>query len=196
MSRYARYIFSATLLALTVICAVYVARGARGVPYDGAFSATAVDSNAYFVDRQAPDFTLTDGSGLQHNLSELRGNVVFLNFWASWCEPCRQEFPAMVGLAETFDGRPFRMVAVSVDETVDDMQNWLEANNIDTSRMLLLHDPNQTVVKAWGTELLPETFLVDPDGRLVLRFQSIRDWNNPEIRSMIERMIIGRWKQG
>lgn len=196
MSRFARQFLSVALLIVMAVAMVRVVRGARGAPYDGAFAAIATDSNAYFVNRPADDFVLPDASGQPQRLSELRGNVVFINFWASWCEPCREEFPSMVALSQTFEGRPFRMVTVSVDETLDEMNRWLAENDIDTSRMIVLHDPERSVVRQWGTELLPETWLVDVDGQIVLRFQNIRDWNNPEIRSMIERMIIGRYKQG
>ncbi|MEM1347680.1 MAG: TlpA disulfide reductase family protein [Myxococcota bacterium] len=145
-----------------------------------------------WVGRDAPTFTLPDLGGQTHDLAEYRGKVVFLNFWASFCEPCRREMPSMERLVRDYDDRGLVMLAVSFDQQASDadgfMQEFLPGQR---SAMTVLHDPTSTVGQSFGTELLPETYIIDRQGIIVARFVNEYDWTRPEVRTLIEDLLSG-----
>lgn len=147
-------------------------------------------------DRRAPEFTVTDLNGRAVSLSTFRGEVLLVNFWASWCPPCVEEFPSMIALSEALDGRPFRMLTLTQDEDSAELLAFAGRLGIPTERVLVLQDPEGRVAQHYGTELLPETYLVDANGWLVARFQGDRDWSSREAQQLIERLIRHAWRKG
>ena len=120
------------------------------------------------------------------------GSVVFLNFWATWCEPCVRELPSMIELAQKLRLKRFEIVAVSYDES------WQEIARFFTRHMggrppelELLRDPAteeaQTLKAAFGTRKLPETYVIR-DGRVLARFVNARDWTDPAMVEYFERL--------
>jgi thiol-disulfide isomerase/thioredoxin len=184
----ARLLVTGTLIA--AVAAVALQPGER---YDRATLQALRASDAELVDRRAADFERPGPSGTVR-LSDLRGRAVLVNFWASWCAPCREELPSMVDLATSLDGRPFAMVAVSLDEDAEAMQRLWTSSGAARSPILLAHDPAGDLAPACGTRLLPESYLVDPDGVVVARFAGPRDWASPDIRLVIERTMLRRWR--
>lgn len=162
--------------------------------YDRLVLDAAAVTEAELVDRPAPDFVLPDLAGNPVSLSSFRGEVVFLNFWATWCPPCREEFPAMLELAGAMRDRPFRMVAVSQDEDRAALDAFLADLGVDPALVTVLHDPSGEVARSWGTLLLPETYFIDPDGVLAFRYQNSRPWAESSYRQILERMAVRRWK--
>lgn len=140
------------------------------------------------ADRPASDFTLKDLSGRKVRLSQLRGKTVFLNFWASWCPPCVEELPSIVALKQHFEGRPFEVLAVSEDDTVADVRRFFGAR---LPPFPVLMDEGQRVTRAWGTFKFPETYVVDPRGRVIAKFIGGREWSSPEAIAYFER-VVGR----
>jgi thiol-disulfide isomerase/thioredoxin len=165
------------------------------LPYDRTFIQQANSQRAELVDRPSRDFVLSDLNGNPVSLASLRGRVVFVNFWATWCAPCREEIPSMIELASRLSDRPFTMLAISQDEDLDALAAFVQEFDLDASQVVVLSDPEGDVATAWGTVLLPETYLVDPDGQIALRFQNSRDWTAPEFAGMMERMMVRRWRQ-
>jgi thiol-disulfide isomerase/thioredoxin len=174
--------------------------GAVVIPNDEPLDRLVVDSlvqtDGQLVDAPAPTFELEDLDGRPVTLADLRGEVVFLNFWATWCPPCRDEMPSMVALAEAMEDRPFRMVAASQDDSHEDLVAFLLEFGVDPSRVLILRDHDGAVARRYGTELLPETYFIDPDGTIVAKYVSTRDWTEPAFRSILERMITRTWRGG
>jgi peroxiredoxin len=162
--------------------------------YDRLVLDAAMATQAELVDLPAPDFVLPDLDGNLVSLSSFRGNVVFLNYWATWCPPCREEFPAMLELAEAMRDRPFRMVTISQDEDRAALDAFLSDLGVDPSLVTVLHDPQGEVARAWGTLLLPETYFIDPDGIIAFRYQNSRTWSESSYRQILERMAVRRWK--
>lgn len=143
-----------------------------------------------WVDRAAPAFELPDSSGQIHALSDYRGKVVFLNFWASFCDPCREEMPSMERLVRQYEPQGMVMIAVSHDTEKEHMDGFMsQFLPGQTSVMTTLWDPEISVAPKFGTELIPETYIIDRDGRIVARFVNAYDWTRPEVKQLIEALL-------
>lgn len=137
----------------------------------------------------APDFTLprlSDGKPVR--LADLRGRVVLVNFWATWCEPCEAEMPAMERLHAELGGADFELLAISVDDEAADVGAFRE--RLQLSFPILL-DPDESVARAYQTFRYPETLLVGPDGVIVERYIGGKDWDAPAYVDRIRRLITG-----
>jgi peroxiredoxin len=135
----------------------------------------------------APDFAAPDLRGQAVSLSSLRGKVVVLNVWATWCPPCRQEMPSMERLAAHFRGRDFQLLAVSQDEGGKEPVETF-ARELGLSFPVLL-DPERQVGERFGVWGYPETFVIDRGGYVVERVIGPREWDSPESIAAIEALI-------
>jgi len=131
-----------------------------------------------------PDFQLPDASGRTVSLSEQRGHAVLLNFWATWCPPCVDEVPSLEDLARKIKGTDMRMLAVSVDDNWEKIRHFFPKG----SDMGVLLDTSHDVPKKFGTEMFPETFLIDASGRIRYYFNNKRDWSRPEAAACLESL--------
>lgn len=136
----------------------------------------------------APALALKDLDGRSHDLANYRGKVVLINFWASWCEPCRQEMPSIQRLKTKLAGKAFAVFAVNVDEPEARVRNFLNQTQLDLPVLL---DPNKAVTRNWGARVLPVTFLVGPDGRLRYRLIGDMDWSEESAVALISQLIGG-----
>ncbi len=127
----------------------------------------------------APDFTVSDGESAIH-LANYRGKVVLLNFWWSRCGPCIQETPALVELHH--DRPDLAILAVSIDEDADSYRGFLKRFHVD---LTTVRDPNQAVARLYGTDVWPETYIIDRNGLIRRKVVGDPDWTNPEIRSFL-----------
>lgn len=127
----------------------------------------------------APDFTLKDLNGKEVRLSDLRGKIVALNFWATWCPPCREEVPSLMRLNQAMAGKQFQMLAVSQDEGGKEA---VEAYFRKSSNNLpALIDSDQKVGKRYGLTGVPETFIIDKNGVILKKIVGGLDWSGPEV---------------
>ena len=133
-------------------------------------------------------FVLSDIKGQQHSLSDYRGKVVLVNFWATWCEPCRQEMPSIQRLRDKFAGKAFAAFAVNVDEPEARVRTFIKQSGLDLPVLL---DTNKTVTRNWGVRVLPVTFLVDREGRVRYRAVGDLDWSDEKIVGVISQLIGG-----
>lgn len=135
----------------------------------------------------APDFAVPDLAGQAVRLSSLRGRVVLLNVWTTWCPPCREEMPSMEGLHQRLRDRGFVLLAVSQDEggaaVVEPFVRQLGLT------FPVLVDPDQQVGRRFGVWGYPESFLIDRDGRVVERIIGPRDWSSPGQVAAVERLL-------
>jgi len=134
---------------------------------------------------QAPDFALRDIEGNILRLSDLRGKVVIVNFWATWCPPCRAEMPSMQRAWETLEEEGIVLLGVNVGEDEDTI--FLFTANYPVEFPLLL-DQDSAVIGAWPVRGLPTTFVVDPQGRLVYRAIGGREWDDPELLALVRAL--------
>jgi len=132
----------------------------------------------------APDFSLVDMDGVTHRLSDYRGRVVVVNFWATWCPPCREEMPAMERAWQQLRKQDVMMLAINVGEDEDTIFEFGASYPVEFP---LLLDTTSAVISAWPVRGLPTTFVVDPAGRLVYRAIGGREWDAPEL----VRQIVG-----
>jgi len=123
-----------------------------------------------------PPFTLADLEGRSHRLSDYRGQVVLVNFWATWCPPCVEEMPSMQRLKERLADEPFVILAVNMAETEGDIQTFLHKVAVDFP---LLMDREGEVVKAWRIFAFPTSFVLDPDGRIRYALYGALEWDAP-----------------
>lgn len=138
----------------------------------------------------AADFALPDLQGRIHRLSELRGKVVFLNLWATWCPPCREEMPGMEKLYQRLKGRDFAMLAVAEDEGGAAAVGPFVRDNGLTFPVLL--DPEATLSPRYGATGYPETFIIDRNGQVVHHTIGPAEWNDPEMVAFIEQLLANR----
>jgi len=136
----------------------------------------------------APPLELTALDGRQHRLADYRGRVVLVNFWATWCAPCRAEMPSIERLRRSLEGEPFTVLAVNVGEDAAAVRAF--SAQVPMGFALLL-DPGSQVTRAWGARALPVTFVVGPEGRI--RYQALgeRDWADTQIRSRLRALMPG-----
>lgn len=113
--------------------------------------------------REAPDFSLATLDGRTVTLSELRGKPVVIEFWASWCRPCRRQLPAMAELHHRYESRGIHFLLVNTAEEEATVRRFLE--RVKVSGTVLL-DPDDRVGELYGTEILPSLFVLDGDGRI------------------------------
>ena len=142
------------------------------------------------VGSAAPDFQLWDLEDQAVSLSDYRGGVVLINFWATWCGPCRVEMPAMESLYREFDRKDFEILAVSTDpQGAAVTRPFKESLGITFP---ILHDSDFRVGVAYGARTLPMTFLVDRRGIIMHRIFGARDWHSPEARQLIRTLLNAR----
>jgi len=132
----------------------------------------------------APDFTLKDLDGRDVSLSSLKGNVVLVNFWATWCPPCREEIPSLAKLTALTSGKPIRLLAVSIDEGGKEaVEGLFKAMGVSLPTLL---DPEAKTGKRYGTTGVPETFIVDRQGKVVKKVVGGLDWSQPQVVTFLE----------
>lgn len=190
-----RRVLPILITLLTVAAAIAVVVAIPPSPVTPRVARVIHDLGATFVDEPAPAFTLERAdSPVPVSLTDYRGQWVFLNFWASWCGPCREEMPSMQRLAERLSDRDFAMIGVSLDTDLVAMRRFLDDVDIHGDEIDILHDPDGEVSRRYGTLLLPETWLVDPDGRIVARFQGGYDWTQKDVLTLLDLLTREGWR--
>jgi len=136
----------------------------------------------------APELRFFDEQGNPRSLKEWQGQVVLVDFWASWCGPCRKEMPSLEALQRRFGSKDFEVVAISVDRGgVKVAQQFLEETQ---SRLLRLYvDPSAKAIEMLGALGLPVTVLIDREGREIGRLLGPADWSSPEALQLINVAI-------
>ncbi len=120
-------------------------------------------ASAEDVSGPAPNFTLKDAVGGAVSLSDLQGRVVMINFWASWCGPCRQEMPLLEAIYQKYEPLGFTLLGVNVEENSSDGQAWLAERPVSFP---VLYDPANGVSKLYDVIAMPSTVLIDRQGNL------------------------------
>jgi thiol-disulfide isomerase/thioredoxin len=136
-----------------------------------------------------PDISLMRVDGTPLKLASLRGKIVIVNFWASWCNPCVEEFPSLIKLMAQFN-KDVVVLAVSEDETREDMQAFMKAMGLPRPGIEIVWDEKKENMKAYGVEKIPETFLVGRDGKLIRKVLGIENWANEDAMAYF-KMLTG-----
>ena len=143
-------------------------------------------ANAASVSGPAPNFTLKSLTGKNLKLSEMTGNVVLINFWASWCGPCRQEMPLLNDLHNKYGPLGFTVLGVNVEEQSDAARGFI--NDFPVDFPVLLDNTNQ-VSKMYNVVAMPTTVVVDRDGNMRFLHKGYKPGDEQEYRKMVKKLI-------
>ena len=133
----------------------------------------------------APDFSLPDVDGELHHITDYLGKPVIVNFWATWCPPCREEMPSMNRAWHAVRDEGIAMLAINVGEDEDTVFTFTADYPVDFT---LLLDESGVVVEEWGVLGLPTTLVVDPQGRIVYRAVGGRAWDDPVLLDRVRAL--------
>lgn len=136
------------------------------------------------IGSSAPDFTVQDAQN-KITLSQLRGQVVVLNFWATWCAPCVEEVPSLVEMQRRLKAKGVTVLAVSVDVDDNAYRQFVRNHNVT---LLTVRDPGQKSPALYGTHLFPETYVIDRNGVMRRKFIGAVDWTEPEITDFLSKL--------
>jgi peroxiredoxin len=132
----------------------------------------------------APDFTVRD-SDHSVKLSDYHGQIVVLNFWATWCPPCVEEMPSLVEMQRRMKAKGITVVAVSVDVDQDAYNQFIKEHNVN---LLTVRDAGQKSNALYGTFKFPETYIIDRNGVMRRKFLGAVDWTAPDITEFLSKL--------
>lgn len=124
--------------------------------------------------------------GKQMQLSDYRGRVVVLNFWASWCPPCVDETPSLIALQKEIAPKNATVLGISIDDDAQAYQQFLQARGINFPTF---RDPSEKIAAEYGTHMWPETYVIGRDGRILRKFISEQDWTSSEMTAYISSIL-------
>ena len=136
--------------------------------------------------RGTPALSLKDLAGRLHAIADYHGQVVLVNFWATWCDPCREEMPSMQRLKERLAGERFAILAVNNGESSTRVREYVERARLDFTVLL---DPNGDAPRAWRVRVLPASFVVAPDGAVRYSVVGEIDWASPAAVDTVRRLL-------
>ena len=136
------------------------------------------------IGTNAPDFTVQD-SDRTVALNQFHGQIVVLNFWATWCPPCVEEMPSLVEMQRRMKAKGVTVVAVSIDVDENAYRQFLKQHGVD---LLTVRDPAQKTPGLYGTHGWPETFIIDRNGVMRRKFIGAVDWTEPEITDFLSKL--------
>jgi len=148
-------------------------------------TASSAETEVYRKETEL-SFLLPDLEGKKHKLSDYRGKVLLVNFWASWCPPCIHEMPELQKLQAHFTGKPFAVVSINVGEQKDKVSQFVRSLRLDLPVLL---DARSKTYKHWQVSILPTSFLIDSSGRIRYRIRGNPGWDNTEILTTIDEML-------
>jgi len=149
--------------------------------------ASAFDQTLHPVEppEPAPDFALPDVDGELHHMTDYLGRPVIVNFWATWCPPCREEMPSMNRAWQVIQDEDIAMLAINVGEDEDKVFTFTADYPVDFT---LLLDESGEIVEQWGVLGLPTTLVVDPQGHIVYRAVGGRAWDDPVLLDKVRAL--------
>ncbi len=154
-----------------------------------AWAQRGYDVTPWPAGRAAPPLQALDLQGKSWTLADMRGRAVVLNFWATWCPPCRAEMPSLQQLAEIYGPEQLLVLALNVGEGPRRITQYLQSSGLNLTVLL---DPKSEIARAWGANALPTTYLIDPEGRPRQRLRGEVDWSGREALALIEPLLPGK----
>jgi peroxiredoxin len=134
----------------------------------------------------APDFSASLLNGTRVRLNSFTGKAVFLNFWATWCPPCREEMPSMEALYQRFLDRDIEFLAVDIQEDRNTVSAFMRKFELTFPALL---DGTGRISNQYGIRSIPTTFIIDRDGNIIASVIGGRDWNTPEVVAALELLL-------
>lgn len=134
----------------------------------------------------APGFVLPDAKNTKVELAALRGKVVYVDFWASWCVPCRESFPWMSEMQRKYGAQGLQIVAINVDVQRKEADQFLSKY---PAGFTVLFDTEGSIAKSYAVKVMPSAYLIDKDGRVSARHLGFRDAKKAEVETQIKQML-------
>lgn len=184
MSRITRLFLAYLVFAFTVSISWMPARAQSKIDYKVIPNLEAMKEKML-----TPDFSVPSAEGKKISLKDFRGKIVFLNFWASWCEPCREEMPAMERLYQEFKDKNFVVFAVNVKDRKQDAIDFVRELKLSYPVAI---DPEGQVGLLYGAWGLPTTYLIGPKGEGLARAWGPAEWYSPAARKLIKELVDGK----
>jgi len=173
-----------TLFFLITTC-LFFSLQAYGSEESGLFSKIGIQSIR--EKKKAPDFCLEGLNGEKIQLKALRGKIIFLNFWATWCGPCKEEMPSMEALHQHYKENEFLFLTISVDYGgPEPVRKFIEKHRY---RFPVLFDPAGKTLDLFEITKIPATLIIDKKGEMIGRVIGPRNWRSPEVFSLIDQML-------
>jgi peroxiredoxin len=139
---------------------------------------------------RAPEFRIPGSDGRYISLADLRGNVVLVHFWATWCPPCVEEMPTLDKLHRDFMDKDLKILAVSVDEGgAGSVVPFMQKNRLSVP---VYYDPDRSTAGRYGTYKFPETYIIDRQGIVRYKVIGSRDWSDPEAVRVLRDLLAAR----
>jgi thiol-disulfide isomerase/thioredoxin len=162
--------------------AVFLLAGAAFLFFNATRSGNIVNES------KAPGFEVKDAvSGKRVSSSDLKNKIIFVNFWASWCQPCKEEMPSIEALyRDMMDRDSFVMITIIYKDSPENAIGYMKSNGYTFPVYV---DPNGSSARNYGVTGVPETYIVDKKGVLVRRVIGGADWNSPDEKSQIKAMF-------
>ncbi len=164
------------IVGLVIIAAVALIRLPEEKRYDEIAS----------VGSAAPDFELYDADGKLWKLSDQRGKVIFINFWATWCTVCKSELPLKESLYEKMQGKPFQMFGILYRDNPRSLKPYFQKYKVSFPTLI---NNDDAVSRAFGITGVPETFIIDKEGIVREKVVGPGEWDDPEIIAFIEKWL-------
>ena len=158
-----------------------------GVAWAGEESAPKLALESFPMSIEAPAVDLPDMFGVRRSTEEFRGKVLVVNFWATWCGPCREEFPALDRVAQRLRDDGVVVLGINVGDKPPFVERFLRTTPV-TFPILL--DSESRVTRAWNVVGLPATFIVTPDGKLESAAVGMRDWDHPVLLARLRGLAV------
>ena len=137
--------------------------------------------------KKAPHCCLEGLNGEKVQLSDLKGKIVLLNFWASWCGPCKEEMPSVEALYQRYKERDFVFLTISIDYGgAEPVRKFIEKHHY---RFPVLLDPNGKTLDLFEINKIPATLIIDKKGKMIGRVIGPRNWSSPEVFSLIDQLL-------
>ena len=150
-----------------------------------AFAASAAELKPW-EGGATPPLAVEDLQGKAHSLADYRGKVVLVNFWATWCEPCRAEMPSIDRLRSSLKGQPFEVMAVNMAEPLSRIEKFTTTTPLGFP---LLRDRDGSASKSWKAKLLPASYLIGRDGRVHYVAFGELDWTSASVRARVNELL-------
>ena len=150
------------------------------------YSASYLGIQEYSSPKDAKEFTLKDVTNKKVNLKDYRGKVVMLNFWATWCAPCREEMPSMEKLYKQFKEKGFVIIAVASGEDINSVNKFMKQYNLTFPTLI---DSDYKVSDNYKVWALPTTYFINPRGQIIGKAQGGRDWDTKQANQYITSLL-------